>query len=115
MHLAASVRDWGPLWATSTFPYESFNGRLLKFFNGTTHVSTQIVKRFLRWQSLSIKAGTTMTNANDSTRELFDKLQSSSYLRNTSRVFQINVRGFGCPKKGCTYVLQRKAIEQSLE
>ena len=111
MHLAASVRNWGPLWATSTFPFESFNGTLLKFFNGTTHVPTQIVKTFLKWRGLSIKAGTTMANANDSIRELFDKLQSSSGLRKKSREFQDNVRGFGCPKKGSTSVLQRMAIK----
>lgn len=46
MHLAASVRNRGPLWATSTFPIESFNGTLLKFCNGTTHtVIDQIIKR----------------------------------------------------------------------
>ena len=74
MHLAASVRNWGPLWATSTFPFESFNGTLLRFFSGTTHVPTQIVNRFLRWRGLSKKAGTTMANANDSIKTLFDKL-----------------------------------------
>lgn len=80
MHLAASVRNWGPLWTTSTFPFESFNGTLLKFFNGTTHVSDQVVKRFLRWRALSTKAGTTMANANDNIQNFFDKLQSRSGL-----------------------------------
>ena len=37
MHMAESVRNWGPLWATSTFPFESFNGTLLRFFNGHLH------------------------------------------------------------------------------
>lgn len=111
MHLAASVRNWGPLWATSTFPFESFNGTLLRFFSGTTHVPTQIVNRFLRWRGLSKKAGTTMANANDSIKTLFDKLQSTSSLRKKSKEFQHNVRGFGCPKKASTSVLQRMAIE----
>ena len=26
LHLAASVRDWGPLWSHSGFPFESGNG-----------------------------------------------------------------------------------------
>ena len=46
-HLAASVRNWGPLWATSTFPFEAYNGTLLTFFNGTTHVPIQMANRFL--------------------------------------------------------------------
>lgn len=45
MHLTASVRNWEPLGATSTFPFESFNGTLLTFFNGTTHVPLQVVKK----------------------------------------------------------------------
>ncbi len=111
MHLAASVRNWRPLWATSTFPFESFNGTLLKFFNGTMHVLDQVVKRFLRWRALSAKAGTTMANANENIRKLFDKLQNRSGLRQKSKKFQDNVRGFGCPKKGTTSVMQRMAIE----
>lgn len=46
-HITTSVRNWGPLWATSTFSFESFNGTLLKYFHGTTHVPEQIVRRFL--------------------------------------------------------------------
>jgi len=111
MHLATSVRNWGPLWATSTFPFESINGTLLKFFNGTTHVLDQIVKRFLRWRALSAKAGTTMANANENIRTFFDKLQKRSALRQKSKKFQDNIRGFGCPKKSTTSVLQRMAIE----
>lgn len=42
-HISASVRNWGPLWATSTFSFESFNSMLLRFFNGTKHVQQQIV------------------------------------------------------------------------
>ncbi|XP_052412533.1 uncharacterized protein LOC127957875 [Carassius gibelio] len=111
MHLASSVRNWGPLWATSTFPFESFNGTLLKIFNGTTHVSAQIVKRFLRWRGLSTKAETIMENANDNIKKIFGKLQGRSGVTKTSKEFPDNVRGFGCPKKGSTSVLQRRAIE----
>lgn len=65
-HISASVRNWGALWATSTFSFESFNGTLLKFFNGTTHVQQQIGKRFLKWRDLTNKADKYMRNAKDS-------------------------------------------------
>lgn len=51
-HISASVRNSGPLWATSTFSFESFNGTLFRVFNRTTHVQQQIVKRFLKWRDL---------------------------------------------------------------
>lgn len=62
-------------------------------------------------EGLSTKAGTTVANANDSINTLFDKLQSTSILRKKSKEFQHNVRGFGCPKKRSTSVLQRMATE----
>lgn len=51
-HIATIVRNWEPLWAPSTFSFESFNGTLLHYFHGTTHVPDQTVKRFLCWRSL---------------------------------------------------------------
>ncbi|KAK0144391.1 hypothetical protein N1851_017239 [Merluccius polli] len=74
-HLAASVRNWGPLWATSTFSFESFNGTLLTYFNGTTHVPVQIMKRYLREKSLTKKGATVMQNANEDVKDLFSELQ----------------------------------------
>ena len=99
MHMAESVRNWGSLWATSTFPFESFNGTLLRFFNGTTHVRTQIVKRLLRWKSLSKKAEKMMASGNKNVRQLFDNPQGISSHSKRSVEFPGQVRGFGCPKK----------------
>ena len=70
-HLGLCVRNWGPLWATTTFSFESFNGTLLKYFNGTTHVPVQIMKRFLWCRSLSQTGATVMQNANDDIEVLF--------------------------------------------
>lgn len=108
MHLAASVRSWGPLWATSTFPFESFNGTLLTFFSGTTHVPMQMVKRFLKWRGLSNKANDVMISACDSVKNFFNKLQGSSLVSNH---FQCGVRGLGCPKRHFTSILHRKALQ----
>ncbi len=63
MHLAASVHNWGPLWATSTFIFKSFNGTLLRF-------STQGLSKK--------KSGTKMANVKYNKRKLCDKLQSRS-------------------------------------
>lgn len=70
-HITTSVRNWGPLWATSTFFFESFNGTLLKYFHGTTHVPEQIVRRFLCWRSLTQKAEKVIADANDVVKNLY--------------------------------------------
>lgn len=41
-HNSQSVKHWGPLWATSTFVFESNMGTLLKYFHGPYYVPTQI-------------------------------------------------------------------------
>ncbi len=96
-HISASVRNWGPLWASSTFSFESFNGTLLRFFNGTTHVQQQIVKRFLKWRDITNKADKYMNNAKDSVKKLFYALQNSKQETAKSAHLSENVRVFGNP------------------
>ena len=42
LHLPQVVRNLGPLWGISCFPFESANGDLLKFFHGTQAVEKQV-------------------------------------------------------------------------
>lgn len=46
-HVARAVRIWGPLHLHSTFPYESWNGRLKKHISSPYGAVDQIVNRFL--------------------------------------------------------------------
>ena len=52
LHLAESVRCWGPLWAHSAFPFEDWNGRLVKLAHGTRSVAHQILERFSMLQAI---------------------------------------------------------------
>ena len=47
IHLAHSVKDCGPLWATSTFTFEAHNHALVSMFHGTQSVPHQITDTFL--------------------------------------------------------------------
>lgn len=96
-HISLSVRNWGPLWATSTFSFESFHGTLLKFFNGTTNVDSQIVKRFLKWRDINNKANTYMKNAQDTVKGLFYDLQHNCLETANSLQLSDGVRVFGNP------------------
>jgi len=42
LHLPTVVRNLGPLWAHSCFPFESANGELLKLFHGSQVVDKQV-------------------------------------------------------------------------
>ena len=42
LHLPEVVKDLGPLWAHSCFPFKSANGDLLKLFHGSQGVEKQV-------------------------------------------------------------------------
>lgn len=68
-HLAESVRELGPLWCHSAFPFERNNGCLLKMVNGTTDVMQQISSKYCLSKSVNRKQmgrdGNTDTKKND--------------------------------------------------
>ncbi|XP_022111612.1 uncharacterized protein LOC110990825 [Acanthaster planci] len=47
IHMADSVRNWGPLWSISCYAFESMNHKLGKMISGTQYVQVQISKKFL--------------------------------------------------------------------
>ena len=42
MHLEECVRDWGPSWSFSCFPFESMNSVLKDHFHGTKNMNRQV-------------------------------------------------------------------------
>lgn len=54
LHLSDDVRNLGPLWTHSCFPFENFNGNLLKLFHGSQNVELQIVSAVAITQSLPV-------------------------------------------------------------
>ena len=42
LHLPDVVRNLGPLWSNSCFPFEAANGELLKLFHGSQSVEKQV-------------------------------------------------------------------------
>lgn len=44
LHLEKSVRDHGPLWSSSLFVFEDWNGDLSNYFHGTQNIAIQVSK-----------------------------------------------------------------------
>ena len=42
LHLSDVVKNLGPLWSHSCFPFESANGHILKLFHGSQGVKKQV-------------------------------------------------------------------------
>ncbi|XP_020905918.1 uncharacterized protein LOC110244095 [Exaiptasia diaphana] len=43
LHLSDEVKNLGPLWSNSCFPFEDYNGDLRELFNGTKNIDGQII------------------------------------------------------------------------
>ncbi|XP_044171989.1 uncharacterized protein LOC114958965 [Acropora millepora] len=62
LHLPEVVRDLGPLWSNSCFPFEDYNGDLRDLFHGTKNVDGQIVTAVSIIQKLPEIARSTTTS-----------------------------------------------------
>lgn len=60
LHLGLAVRRWGPLWATSAFPFEDQNGLIAKTVHGSRHLQQEIINNVKIAQGVRI-----MKNRND--------------------------------------------------
>ncbi|XP_064459796.1 uncharacterized protein LOC135370047 [Ornithodoros turicata] len=52
LHMVDHVKEWGPLWGFSAYPFESINGKLVRFVNGTRYAHSQIVEKFCILQNI---------------------------------------------------------------
>lgn len=53
-HLVLVVKRWGPLWATSAFPFENFNGFLASSAHYTKHLDQEMVNNLTIAQGLQV-------------------------------------------------------------
>lgn len=85
LHLVLVVKRWGPLWATSAFPFENFNGFLANCAHGTKNIGQEIIN------NLAITQGAQILRARvieESTNSLFDKNRAK--LVGTSTKYQFD-------------------------
>lgn len=54
LHIVLCVKRWGPLWATSAFPYENYNSFLAKSVHGSKHLGQEIINNLTLAQGLQV-------------------------------------------------------------
>jgi hypothetical protein len=62
-HVTKNVRNLGPLWAFSTFGFESNNGVLKRYVNGTSKVILQVAQKYVLNQSFASNISTLISPA----------------------------------------------------
>ncbi|XP_030231849.1 uncharacterized protein LOC115557858 isoform X3 [Gadus morhua] len=96
-HSAQSVKHWGPLWAVSTFSFESNMGTLKKYFHGTQCVPSQIVRTFLLWRELPQRAKNTIHPEHENVQSFVEELYFNKRKTENCEILNESVRGFGHP------------------
>lgn len=99
LHLARSVKNWGPLWTHSAFVFEAYNADILDMIKSTHGVSLQIVKTFWLQKALPIFKEKIMPAATPEYLEVLETfaLRRKKCLQNVSRC--PGVTGLGRPHR----------------
>lgn len=77
-HLGTSVRQWGPLWAQSAFPFEDANGKLLKLFHGSRSICRQIFTSFHMMKNVHFFERRYLTSASERVCLLAKRISGSN-------------------------------------
>ena len=95
-HLVYCVKDFGPLWATSTFTFEAHNHNLVNMFHGTQYVLHQITDTFLL-KSKALSMVRAYANVNDSSvcMDVFVRLMGDARYKYKSDCDGLNLLGSG--------------------
>jgi hypothetical protein len=110
-HLATSVREWGPLWGTSNFMFESSNGFLLDLFNGTQGISVQICRTFALYRHLPILTARYLNGHSDNIENFLSKCISKRNKGKRAVGVEHGVTLFGAPKLRTLTDSQKQALE----
>ena len=91
LHLTDRVADLGPLWSTSCFYFEDFNGQLRRLFHGTQSIEKQIAFAVCVHQSLPKMAQTLHYGSCEKEffQRMMDKKHQSTQERISDRVFVV--------------------------
>ena len=96
-HLADSVVNFRPFWATSAFIFEDVNRQLLDMFHGTQSVPDQIVKHFLGQWLVAEMANKCMSSASVEVKDAYNKLSLKKLPIIHAKHFDSDFVGFCVP------------------
>lgn len=111
-HLCEYVENWGPLWASSAFVFESYNQRIKSFFRGTKGLPKQILKNYLKHKELHRIAEKRIPLAELDVQIFFAKLTCSSRVIDKAYAITDSCTGLGAPFERNLTVEEKAAIDK---
>ena len=113
LHTVESVCQLGPLWSSSCFSFEVYNGELSAFFHGTQHVHSQILSWITFCQKLPYC--TRRFQENETAANLLEILTNEQRVALTEKLDdKVNVSGASTEKEFCALPQAAKSALQDL-
>ncbi|KAK3920378.1 Halomucin [Frankliniella fusca] len=114
LHIPKSVKDFGALWAWSTFKYEHYNGFLAKMFKSSQSAQLQICKNYVRFQGVAQKISELYNEENDIPPCISKALRSLGTERTSRHVFVANdnLKLLGVPISGSLSLVKMNVVQQ---
>ena len=111
MHIVQSVKQWGPLWASSAFVFEDANHVLVT----SVHGENAVIKFYVASKHVQPLADRYMKESGDvAACNLFCRLSRVNMLCENVRTFPNNVVAFGCGKSASLSVTEKIALKSFL-
>ncbi|XP_071639254.1 uncharacterized protein [Temnothorax longispinosus] len=115
LHIPEFVKQFGALWATSTFPYEHYNGVLRKMFRNSQAVPEQICKLYMRSkrvESLCLEVFS-RPDCFENAKILYDKISGTYHTKNYLE-YGPYLKIFGKPVQRTLTLMEQTCIETLL-
>lgn len=111
LHIPKSVKNFGALWASSTFPFEHYNGVLAKMFRSSQAVPLQICKNYMRLQGLKEELNNFDARAPYCMTKLLNNLACGKKSKHSFRVDR-NLVFMGAAQFGVLSAIEQNRVER---
>ncbi|XP_029162383.1 uncharacterized protein LOC114933966 isoform X1 [Nylanderia fulva] len=113
LHIPKAVKQFGALWAWSTFPYEDFNHTIQSLFNGTQYIPEQICKFYSRIRYVKQSSVFDQPNCSKKGKDLFDSIIKECRIKRCME-YGNSLRAFGSAIIIELSLIEKITVEQFL-
>lgn len=115
LHVPEFVKQFGALWATSTFPYQHYNGVLRKMFRNSQAVPEQICKLYMRSKRVESSCLEVFSRPDcfENAKILYDKMNGMYHTKNYLE-YEPYFKTFGKPVQKVLTLMEQTCIEALL-
>ncbi|XP_023205350.1 uncharacterized protein LOC102220557 isoform X2 [Xiphophorus maculatus] len=111
MHLTDCARNWGLLWANSTFVFQGVQSRLLQMYSRAQSAPSNIFKQIVSYDEIILKGSNVLKDTGTEITDLFSSMTSCGILTKSSNCISEDVFTLGCGSQRSLTVRELAALQ----